>query len=72
MDWGFGTGGLGLGLDNVNKTKYFKLRLSDEVDRVRPETDQRQTDLRQTYERKMKIQSFRQVCAGQTDGANKF
>ena len=42
----------------LNKKKYFRLRLSDEVGTER--------DLRQTYERKMKIQSFRQVFAGQT------
>ena len=41
-----------------NKTKYFRLRLSDEVGTERPETD-----LRQTYERKMKIQCFRAIGA---------
>ena len=37
-------------VDKANKTKYFRLCLSDEVGTERPETD-----LRQTYERKMKI-----------------
>ena len=45
------------------KTKYFRLRLSDKVGTERPETDLRQTD-----ERKMKIQCFRAPCAGQTAG----
>ena len=49
------------GNTNFNKTKYFRLRLSDEVGTERPETD-----LRQTYERKMKIQCFRELCPGQT------
>ena len=47
---------------NGNKTKYFRLHLSDEVGTERPKTD-----LRQTYERKMKIQCFRALCPGQTD-----
>ena len=57
-----------------NKMKYFRLRLSDEVGTERLETDLRltqewpETDLRQTYGRKMKIQSYRQTCAGKTDG----
>ena len=60
----------------VNKTKYFRLRLSDEVGTERPETDLRLTwdwpetdvtDLRQNYERKMKIQYFRQTYDGRTD-----
>ena len=55
----------------LNKTKYFRLRLTDEVGTEILETDLRLTrdwpgtDLRQTYERKMKIQclSLRQTCA---------
>ena len=48
----------------TNKTKYFKLHLSDEVRTERPETD-----LRLTWDlwKKMKIQCFRALCAGQTD-----
>ncbi len=47
--WGFSDlirtlgSGLGLDLDYFNKTKYFRLRLSDKVRIERPETDLRMT-----------------------------
>ena len=53
----------------INKTKYFRLRLSDEVGTERPETDLRltrdwpETDL---WEKDV-IQCFRALCAPQTD-----
>ena len=58
---------------NYNKTKYFRLRLYYEVSKrayrdLRLTLDSPETDPRQIYERKMRIQCFRQVCAGQTDG----
>ena len=57
----------------LNKANYFRLRLSDELGTERPQRDLRdtwdwpETDLRQTYERKMKIQCFRQTCVRRTD-----
>ena len=40
----------------VNKTKYFRLRLSDEV------------SLKKAVRERLKFQCFRQTCAGRTDG----
>ena len=54
-----------------NKTKYFGLRLYYEISKrayrdLRLTLDSPETDPRQIYERTMRIQCFRQVCAGQT------
>ena len=55
-----------LSVSNISKDEVF-LALSVWRSRHRETWDWPETDLRQTYGRKMKIQCFRQTCARRTD-----